>query len=95
MRNYEILFIVDSALEKEAISKVIDKLKELIDKNGGKTKGADEWGKRKLAYSVSGHTDGYYTLIDFEGETRTVKELDRVAKITDAVIRYMITRKEI
>ena len=53
----------------------------------------DEWGKRKLAYEINGLTDGDYTLIDFHADPADVAELDRILRITDAVVRHMIVKR--
>lgn len=53
----------------------------------------DVWGKRKLAYEINGLTDGDYTLIDFHADPQNIAELDRVLRITDAVVRHMIVAR--
>ncbi len=53
----------------------------------------DVWGKRKLTYEINGLTDGDYTLIDFHANPENVAELDRVLRITDAVVRHMIVKR--
>ena len=94
MRDYEALLIVNPMLDQEATEGVLTKLKNLINKNDGKVARMNEWGKRRLAHPIDKHTDGYYALIDFEGGSKTISELDRIAKITDDVLRHMITKKE-
>ena len=54
----------------------------------------DEWGKRKLAYEINDLTDGDYTLINFHADPTQIAELDRVLRITDAVVRHMIVRRD-
>ena len=53
----------------------------------------DAWGKRKLAYEIDGLTDGDYTLVDFHSDPDNVAELDRVLRITDAVVRHKIVKR--
>ena len=53
-----------------------------------------EWGKRRLAYPIQDYTEGYYVVSEFEANTDFPAELDRVMKISDDIIRHMITRKE-
>ncbi|HBM82007.1 MAG TPA: 30S ribosomal protein S6, partial [Clostridiaceae bacterium] len=50
----------------------------------------DEWGKRRLAYEINDLTEGYYVLINFEANSDLPKELDRIFRITDTVIRHLI-----
>ena len=59
----------------------------------GKVDNVEAWGKRKLAYEINGLTDGDYTLIDFHADPQSIAELDRVLRITDAVVRHMIVAR--
>jgi small subunit ribosomal protein S6 len=94
MRNYETLFIIDPNLDEEAIKNLIEKFKGLIETNGGEITNLDEWGKRRRAYKVENLTEGYYVLINFKGEPAVAQDLERVFKITDGIVRYLIIRNE-
>lgn len=94
MRDYETMLIVDPMLEEDATEAVIGRFSDVIEKNGGKVEKIDRWGKRKLAYPINGHAEGYYAIITFKGENKTVDELDRVFKIADEIVRHMIVRRE-
>lgn len=61
--------------------------------NGGVVRAVDVWGKKRLAYAINYETEGYYALISFEAEPSFPKELDRVANITDGVLRAMTIKK--
>ena len=56
-------------------------------------KKTDKWGKKRLAYPIQDFNDGLYVLTTFAAEPACVKELDRVMKITDEMLRHMIIRK--
>ncbi len=92
MRDYEVMCIVDADLDKEASEKAIEKVQDLIKKNKGKVENVDIWGRRKLAYLIDRHKDGFYVVISFKGENQTIEELDRVLKLTGDIIRFMIVR---
>lgn len=94
MKAYELLFFVDPSLDPETRLAVMKRIDTTIAEGAGKVDSVDEWGKRKLAYEINGLTDGDYTLIDFEAEPAAIAELDRVLHIMDAVVRYMITRRD-
>lgn len=94
MRNYECMVILEPALETEATENLVTRFTELIAKNGGKVENVNKWGKRRFAYPIGQNTDGYYVIINLQGENQTIDELDRVLKITDGVIRHMIVRLE-
>ena len=92
MRNYEAMCILDADLDKEANEKAIEKVQDLITKNAGKVENVDRWGRRKLAYLIDRHKDGFYVVIAFKGENKTVDELDRVLRLTGEIVRFMIVR---
>lgn len=94
MKAYELLFFVDPSIDEEtrlAAEKCID---TTITSQGGKVSNVEEWGKRKLAYEINDLTDGDYTLINFHADPTQIAELDRVLRITDAVVRHMIVRRD-
>jgi small subunit ribosomal protein S6 len=94
MRDYETLYIINPTLEEEANKNVVEKFKTLIQNSGGEVTDINEWGKRKLAYTVKEMNEGYYVLMHFKAEPAVVQDLERVFKITDEVIRYLITKQE-
>ena len=91
--KYETIFIADLTGGEEAVKALIEKVKALIEKNATVTN-VDEWGKRRLAYPINDMTEGYYTLIEFEGNPSFPAELDRVYKITEGVMRSIIVCKD-
>ena len=94
MRKYETIFILHPSLDEEAVKANIEKFKGVIDNGGGTVENVDFWGKRKLAYEIAKVNEGFYTLINFEANTELPKELDRVFRITDGVIRHIIVKNE-
>jgi small subunit ribosomal protein S6 len=55
--------------------------------------GTDFWGKRRFAYEIDHMNEGYYSIVDFEGETVLVDALDRALSLSDAVVRHKIVRR--
>jgi len=94
MRNYEIMYILKPDLDEESITAVIEKFNVLIANNGGEVTSVDKWGKRRLAYEIKDYREGIYILVNFKGVAGTAQELDRVMKITDEILRFMIVKKE-
>ena len=93
MRKYEIMYIVETANE-ELIETIVTKFDKLLVDNGATIEKTDRWGKRRLAYEINDLKDGYYVLITFEAEAAVVKELDRVMRITEGILRHMIVKQE-
>jgi len=91
--SYESIVVFSTKAGEEAINSLVQKFKELIEKNGT-LEGFDEWGKRKLAYEINKETEGFYVLFNFTSEKDFPKELDRVYKITDGILRSIIVKKD-
>jgi len=89
VRQYESIFIVDSHLPNEQIEACITKHTQLIEKNGGKTKLIDRWGKKRLAFEIAKKQYGFYVYVRFEGEGKICQELNRSFKLDDAVVRFL------
>lgn len=90
--SYETVVVFSTKSGEEAIKSLVQKFKDLIEKNAT-LDGFDEWGKRKLAYEINKETEGYYVLFNFTSTGDFPKELDRVYKITDGILRSMIIKK--
>ena len=88
--NYEIMIVFSLKEGEEGVKALTEKFKALISENGT-LESSDEWGKRKLAYPINYETEGYYVLYNFSSKPDFPAELDRVLKITDGVMRSMIT----
>ena len=94
MRKYETIFILHPSLDEEAVKANVEKFKGVIENGGGVIENVDFWGKRKLAYEINKVSEGYYTLVHFTAGPELPKELDRVFRISDAVVRHIIVKDE-
>ena len=93
MTKYEMLYILDVALNDEEKDAIIAKFEGLVTGNGGSIEKTDRWGNKKLQYPINYKTEGYYVLMTFEAAKTLVEELKRVAGITDGIIRRLITKR--
>ncbi len=95
MANYESVMIFQGDLEEEKKEALLEKIKEVISKNGGELINLESWGKKKLAYTIKKvHQEGDYYLMNFQGEQQVISELEHLFKITEEVIRYLIINLE-
>lgn len=94
MRAYETIYILRPDLDEEQTKGMVEKFSSLIQNNGGELVKTETWGKRRLAYEVKDFRDGYYVLYKLKGTAKTVAELERIYKITDEVIRYLIIKED-
>ncbi|OQB24964.1 MAG: 30S ribosomal protein S6 [Firmicutes bacterium ADurb.Bin182] len=93
MNKYEALYIITPETEDEAIKAVVEKFNGIITGNGGEIEKTDEWGKRRLAYSIDYKTEGYYVLVTFQGTSELPRELERNFKNDESILRYIVIRK--
>jgi small subunit ribosomal protein S6 len=94
LKKYELVVIFDSSLKEEDIEKQLSKITSLLEKEDCKVTNIDKWGNRRLAYPIKKQENGYYVILYFNGDSNVVKELDRVNKINDKVLRHLIVRSE-
>ena len=92
MRPYEVVVILDAALDDDVIKAQIDKATELIRSRGGTVNRVDRWGKRRFAYELKHRWEGYYALIEVTAEPQAMADLDRMLHLADEVIRHKIIR---
>ncbi|WP_138494326.1 30S ribosomal protein S6 [Paenibacillus pinistramenti] len=91
MRKYEVMYIIRPDIEQEAVQAAVEKFQGIIQ-NGGEITKHDVMGKRRLAYEINKLRDGVYVLVNFTATPDVVNELERIMKISDEVIRYLITK---
>jgi len=94
VRAYELMLLLNPELEEEAVEALIEKTTEIIKVRNGEIENIDQWGKRKLAYEVQDHTEGFYVVIRFKADNEATTEVDRVLKITEEVLRFLLVRRE-
>lgn len=92
--SYETLFVIKPDLTEEATAAVMNKFTTLITDNGGTVENVNVWGKRRLAYPIEKHVEGYYVLVNFKSEATLPLELNRVFGITDEILRNIVVRSE-
>jgi small subunit ribosomal protein S6 len=93
MNKYESIFVLSALLEDEKIQEIITKVKTLIETSAQLEK-IDEWGKKRLAYEIDDQKEGYYTLVQFSAASEFPAELERIYKITEGVLKYLIIRRD-
>ena len=88
--NYEVMYIINPAVGEEGTAAIVEKFKALIEANGTLIS-MEELGKKKLAYLIEKVSEGYYVLARFTSAPEFPQELDRVMRITEGVLRSLIT----
>ncbi|MDI3280251.1 MAG: 30S ribosomal protein S6 [Bacillota bacterium] len=94
VRSYEAMFVLHPKVEDEAVDSLVERFQKVVTDGGGEVLKSEKWGRRKLAYEIEKCTEGFYVVMDFRSESAVAQELERVLKITDEVIRYLLVRLE-
>lgn len=88
MRQYETMVIIDAMISDDAIKAEIETIAAAITK-GGEIVRRDDWGKRKLAYSINKRQHGFYVIFYYKAEVATVAAMEAALKLNENVLRWM------
>lgn len=94
MRSYETCFVVKPTLNAEEIATCVESYKAAILKNGGEIAATIDWGMRNLAYEINKQKRGYYYVIYFRAEPAFVRELERIYRINEDILRFIVVKYE-
>ena len=99
MRNYEIMFVVRPTLGEDEIKTVASNFQKTLETNGAKVTSVDAWGQKTLAYEIkvgsNTYKSGYYFVVNIEaGDDKSINEFNRLALISNDIIRHIIINKE-
>ncbi|MBQ4551337.1 MAG: 30S ribosomal protein S6 [Clostridia bacterium] len=94
MNKYELIYVIDTAMEETARNELIARFNGMIEENGGKVEKVEEWGKRRLAYTINYKTEGYYVLVNFTANAELPREIERVMQINESILRYLTVKVE-
>lgn len=92
-KSYEVMYIV-KPIANEEFEAVVAKINKVITDNNGTVEKTDRWGKRRLAYSIGDCEEGLYVLVSFTAPPSCIRELDRICRIEEEILRHMILGKE-
>ena len=86
---YESTFIVNAALDDAQIDVVIEKIKDVIVKNGGEIRSSEKWGRKRLAYTIDKKNNGFYAFFEFKAPGDLLAKLERHFHLEEQVIRHL------
>ena len=92
MKNYEIMFIVRPDVDEATVKGTVKSLEKILTDHKAKITLSKELGQKELAYEINKHKTGYYFLINVESDAEAIKEFDRLATISEELIRHIIVK---
>lgn len=95
MNAYETVIIIDPATDDAGIEREIAKVSGLVAIHAGEMVNVARWGKRKMTYRINNRNEGYYVCLQFNSPSAAPKELDRMLRLDESVLRHLIIRGHI
>jgi small subunit ribosomal protein S6 len=90
--TYETTFIVNATLEDTQVDVIIEKVKELIAKNGGQILAAEKWGRKRLTYTIRKKNNGFYMFFEFKAPGDAIAKLERHYQLDEQILRYLTVK---
>jgi small subunit ribosomal protein S6 len=90
MRKYEIMLILPPEADDQVIGGLTDRISQVLSERGGEVVKVDRWGKRRLAFEINRQPEGFYLIVECQGEPAAMKEIDRVLALADDVLRFKV-----
>jgi len=88
------MYIIRPNIDDEGRKAVVERFNNILTENGAEITSVKEWGKRRLAYEINDFRDGYYMIVNVMSQPKAVQEFDRLAKISEDIIRHIVVKEE-
>src|SRR5919201_3791304 len=88
LREYETIFLVRPDLAEDLVDKIVERIRGIVHRDGGKVIKVENWGKKKTAYEVKKNLRAIYLRFLYLGGTKQVAEFERNLRMTDDVLKY-------
>ena len=92
MRRYELMLVLRPDTADDRVQQILDRTTRGIAASDGQIVKVSPWGRRRLAYPISGYREGSYFIVVFDAPSEAIDELERGLNITEEVMRHLVTR---
>ena len=92
LRVFETVFIGPPQLTETEFGTVVAEVEGHFRDNGANIRRKETWGRKRLAYPIAKHSEGWYALLQLEGPGTAIAEVERRMRIHEKVIRYQTVR---
>jgi len=93
--HYEMLYIIPNKFTEDESKKIVEKVRTIITENGGSITFEENWGKKKMSYSIEHNNYGYYNLFEFDCEREKLARVEKLIKMDQDILRHMIVKNRI
>jgi len=94
MRNYELGIVLQPTLDEAEVTRLIEKVTQYLNTDGGSVTSVNVWGKRPLAYPIRKQREGIYVFLQAQIDPRRVESLERMLKLDENVLRHLVVHWE-
>lgn len=91
-RKYELVYVMKPEASEAEVAELQAQVESIIARVGGTLEKTDVWGRRKLAYDIGNHKEGFYVLHVIAGSGELMKEIDRRLRVTEGLLRHLVVR---
>ena len=95
MRRYEVMTILDPAIDERNAGAALDPFLKVIKDGGGSVEKVDVWGRRRLSFEIDKKAEGIYAVVDLNAEPAVMKELDRQLNLNESILRTKVMRPDL
>jgi small subunit ribosomal protein S6 len=95
VRPYETLLLLDARREDAEISATIDRFSTLVAERGGQMGNIERWGRRKLAYEMGPHSEGFYAVCSYDLDPGKRAELEAALPFVEGLVRAKTVRRDV
>lgn len=92
MRDYELMVVLSPDLDEAGLEATTERLGTQITGRGGEVVDVQKWGRRRLAYPIQKHRDGFYTVSKLKLEPADAEPLERSLRLNESVLRHLLVR---
>jgi small subunit ribosomal protein S6 len=93
LRQYEVLLILPPEADESVVAGVLDRISGIVSE-GGEVGTVDRWGRRRLAYEIDHHNEGYYVVVEFRADPAAIVPLERALHLVDDVVRFKVVVRD-
>lgn len=91
IREYELGLVINPDLNEEQIEAQILRVGQTIEGRGGQIVHLDRWGRRRMAYPIQRHREGYYAFFDVQMDSAEVRTVESVLRVQEDIMRSLLT----
>ncbi|WP_303741381.1 30S ribosomal protein S6 [uncultured Duncaniella sp.] len=94
MNHYETVFILTPVLSDQQMKEAVEKFEKVLTDNGASIVNEEIWGLRKLAYPIQKKSTGFYSFVEFDGDSTIVKKIETAFRRDERVLRFLVFRND-